>query len=63
MKLTHINSAACTTSKRKTAYQELEPIEDNPNYDFNYQQATHLPHEITVLPVRACICLLNALTI
>ena len=32
-------------------YEELPPIDLNPNYDFNFQQHTHLPMEITVLPV------------
>ena len=31
--------------------EELEPIDQNLRYDFNYQQTTHLPREITVLPV------------
>ena len=31
--------------------EELEPIEQNLNYDFNFQQYTHLPREHVVLPV------------
>ncbi len=34
-----------------SALEELAPIEDNPSYDFNYQQSTLLPNPITVLPV------------
>ncbi|XP_064397923.1 DBH-like monooxygenase protein 1 homolog [Halichondria panicea] len=33
-----------------SALEELAPIEDNPSYDFNYQQSTLLPNPITVLP-------------
>ena len=29
-------------------YEELEPIDENLKYDFNYQQATHLSHEVLV---------------
>ena len=32
--------------------QELEPIEQNLQYDFNYQQSTVLPNPIKVMPVR-----------
>ena len=32
-------------------WEELEPIEQNPTYDFNYQQASVLPREHLVLPV------------
>ena len=32
-------------------YEELPPIDFNPNYDFNYQQVTHIPKEVIVLPV------------
>lgn len=30
---------------------ELEPIDINPSYDFNFQQFNHLPREHIVLPV------------
>ena len=33
------------------ALEELEPIDQNLNYDFNFQQFTHLPKEHVVLPV------------
>ena len=33
-------------------YEELEPIDRNLQYDFNYQQITHLTREVTILPVR-----------
>ena len=33
--------------------QELKPIDQNLQYDFNYQQFTYLPQEIKVLPVCA----------
>ena len=32
--------------------EELEPIEQNLQYDFDYQQTVHLPAEVTLLPVR-----------
>ena len=32
-------------------YEELPPIDLNLNYDFNFQEFTHLQEEITVLPV------------
>ena len=32
-------------------YEELEPIDKNLQYDFNYQQINHLTREVTVLPV------------
>ena len=44
----HVNKTQCSGTSR---YQELKPIEANLHYDFNFQQATHLPHEITILPV------------
>jgi hypothetical protein len=31
-------------------YEELEPIDRNLQYDFNYQQINHLTREVTVLP-------------
>ena len=31
--------------------EELQPIDINLQYDFNYQQATILPAEVTVMPV------------
>ena len=36
-------------------YEELEPIDRNLNYDFNYQQINHLPHEVTIMPVSQCL--------
>ena len=35
--------------------EELPPIDQNLQYDFNFQQTVHLPTERTVLPVRYCI--------
>ena len=32
--------------------QEMKPIEQNLQYDFNYQQSTVLPNPIKVMPVR-----------
>ena len=29
-------------------YEELEPIDENLKYDFDYQQFTHLRHEVLV---------------
>lgn len=48
LKLAHINKAECSG---KFQYQELKPIERNLHYDFNFQQATHLPQPITIQPV------------
>lgn len=31
--------------------EELEPVDQNLNYDFNFQQFTHLTNEELVLPV------------
>ena len=31
--------------------EELKPIDRNLNYDFDFQQITHLPSEVTILPV------------
>ena len=36
--------------------EELKPVDQNLQYDFNYQQFIYLPEEITVLPVSACEC-------
>ena len=35
--------------------EELPPIDQNLQYDFDFQQTVHLPTERTVLPVRYCI--------
>ena len=32
-------------------YRELKPIEDNPSYNFDFQQTNFLTKEIEVLPV------------
>ena len=32
-------------------YEELEPIDNNLKYDFDYQQFTHLKHEVLIKPV------------
>ena len=32
-------------------YEELEPIDKNLKYDFNYQQTNHLTREVTIMPV------------
>lgn len=34
--------------------EELKPIDENRNYDFNYQQTTILPRPVQVLPVSSC---------
>ena len=36
--------------------EELKPVDQNLQYDFNYQQFTYLPEEITVYRVSACVC-------
>ena len=33
-------------------YEELEPIDKNLQYDFNYQQINHLTREVIIMPVR-----------
>lgn len=33
------------------ALEELPPIDENRQYDFNFQQVTHLPREVKILPV------------
>jgi len=38
--------------------EELRPIDENLQYDFNYQQITHL-EETTVLPVSCAVHLMN----
>ena len=37
-------------------YEELEPIDKNLKYDFDYQQINHLRHEVTLLPVSFFNC-------
>lgn len=32
-------------------YEELEPVDSNLKYDFDYQQFTHLKHEVIIKPV------------
>ena len=43
----------CGSSDRMTGgvLEELEPIDENRKYDFNYQQITHLLREVKILPV------------
>jgi hypothetical protein len=48
LKLSHISNTQCSESI--STNQELPPIEMNLHYDFNFQQATHLPQEITIQP-------------
>ena len=36
--------------------EQLEPIDENRRYDFNYQQYTILPRKVTVLPVSLIAC-------
>ena len=35
-------------------YEELEPIDRNLKYDFNFQQITHLQREVIIEPVDFC---------
>ena len=35
-----------------SGYEELQPIDQNLQYDFNFQQANHLPNLVNVQPVR-----------
>ena len=46
-------------------YEELEPIDENLKYDFDYQQFTHLRREVLVKPVSPHIHLdaINSLTL
>ena len=37
-------------------YEELEPIDKNLQYDFNFQQSTHLRREVVILPVSQDFC-------
>ncbi len=41
--------------------EQLEPINENRRYDFNYQQYTILPKTVTVLPVSFIACILIVL--
>ena len=41
--------------------EELEPIDENRRYDFNYQQVTLLPREVKVLPVSRVIYYISLL--
>ena len=34
--------------------EELEPIDRNLQYDFNFQQITHLTRQVTIMPVSTC---------
>jgi hypothetical protein len=47
LNLRHIRQTSCGNTTRT---QEMEPIEKNLKYDFNFQQTSYLPNEITVLP-------------
>ena len=42
--------------------EELEPIDENRRYDFNYQQVTLLPKPVKVLPVNELFFWLFKLT-
>ena len=35
-------------------YEELEPIDRNLKYDFNFQQINHLQREVIIKPVDCC---------
>ena len=37
----------------------MKPIDQNLHYDFNFQQFTVLPNEVTVLPVSARVSFSN----
>ena len=39
------------TAQCDNGLEELKPVDQNLQYDFNYQQFTFLPEEITVFPV------------
>ena len=41
--------------------EELKPVDQNLQYDFNYQQFTYLPEEITVYPVSVYECVYNTI--
>ena len=38
--------------------EELEPIDTNLKYDFNYQQINVLPRTVKVLPVSQQMCMI-----
>ena len=40
--------------------EELQPIDENRRYDFNFQQITHLPKEIKILPVSGLLAEIHA---
>ena len=44
------------------ALEELQLIDENRRYDFNFQQITHLPKEIKILPVNCHLYLRLACT-
>ena len=37
--------------------EELQPIDENTNYDFDFQQFTRLPREVKIMPVGLMIIL------
>lgn len=42
------------STQRCGGKEELKPVDQNLQYDFNFQQFTVLPEEITVYPVISC---------
>ena len=42
-----------TTCDGVSYYEEVKPVDRNLRFDFNYQQTTHLPEPVNVLPVRS----------
>ena len=45
-------------------YEELEPIDINLKYDFDYQQFIHLRHEVLVKPVSStCVIFMHGSTL
>ena len=49
LELQHIRKKQLSTCELN---EELPPVDKNLQYDFDYQQANHLPEVITLLPVR-----------
>ena len=44
------------TTQCDDGLEELKPVDQNLQYDFNYQQFTYLPEEVTVYPVSGYEC-------
>ena len=50
LELSVVDETTCSNGQSKT--EQTTIVERNLHYDFNFQQANHLPEEITIKPVR-----------